>query len=267
VVQGLLLRFELEPANDPGWTRRSSKRSATRRCACFPRRAWSGATGRRSWTTGTRSSRAPRRSPTRARRAADADAFDKWARLNRELKILADKLISAYFLIVWDFVNWGRQRGIPALARGSGVGTMVGYVLGLSNACPVHYGLLFERFTDPDRTEYPDIDIDLCQDGRGEVIDYVREKYGHVAQIITFGTLKARAAIRDVCRVHEIPLADADKLAKLVPEELKITIDKALEPSPSSRSWYDATPTSSACSTRRACSRARRGTRRCTPRA
>ncbi len=169
----------------------------------------------------------------------DKDAFDKWARLNRELKILADKLISAYFLIVWDFVNWGRQRGIPANARGSGVGTMVGYVLGLSNACPVQYGLLFERFTDPDRSEYPDIDIDLCQNGRGEVINYVREKYGHVAQIITFGTLKARAAIRDVCRVHEIPLAEADKLAKLVPEELKITIDKALDAEPDLKKWYD----------------------------
>ncbi len=88
------------------------------------------------------------------------------ARAERELTILADKLISAYFLIVWDFVNWARQRGIPANARGSGVGTMVGYVLGLSNACPDRYGLLFERFTDPDRSEYPDIDIDICQDGR-----------------------------------------------------------------------------------------------------
>jgi len=170
---------------------------------------------------------------------AELDGYDKWARLNRELKILADKLISAYFLIVWDFVNWGRQHGIPSLARGSGVGTMVGYVLGLSNACPIKYGLLFERFTDPDRSEYPDIDIDLCQDGRGKVIDYVRRKYGHVAQIITFGTLKARAAIRDISRVLEVPLADADKLAKLVPEELKITIDKALEAEPDLKAWRD----------------------------
>jgi DNA polymerase III subunit alpha len=168
-----------------------------------------------------------------------ADGWAKWARLNRELKILADKLISAYFLIVWDFVNWGRQRGIPSNARGSGVGTMAGYVLGLSNACPVHYGLLFERFTDPDRTEYPDIDIDLCQNGRGEVINYVREKYGHVAQIITFGTLKARAGIRDVARVLEMPLGEADKLAKLIPEELGITLDKALDQEPDLKSWYD----------------------------
>ncbi len=153
-------------------------------------------------------------------------------RLERELGVLRDKSISAYFLIVWDFVNWARQRGIPANARGSGVGTMVGYVLGLSNACPVHYGLLFERFTDPDRSEYPDIDIDLCQDGRGEVIEYVREKYGHVAQIITFGTLKPRAAIRDVSRVLELNLGAADKLAKLIPEHPKMTFEKALAEEP-----------------------------------
>lgn len=164
---------------------------------------------------------------------------EKVARLDRELKILADKNISAYFLIVWDFVNWGRQRGIPANARGSGVGTMVGYTLGLSNACPVQYGLLFERFTDPDRSEYPDIDIDLCQDGRANVINYVREKYGHVAQIITFGTLKARAAIRDVGRVLEMPIPEVDKVAKLVPEQLGITIEKALEAEPDLRALYD----------------------------
>ncbi|MCW5755887.1 MAG: DNA polymerase III subunit alpha [Phycisphaeraceae bacterium] len=160
-------------------------------------------------------------------KAVDPGAFDNWARLNRELRILADKGISAYFLIVWDFVNWGRARGIPALARGSGVGTMAGYVLGLSNACPVKYGLLFERFTDPDRSEFPDIDIDLCQDGRGDVIRYVREKYGHVAQIITFGTLKARAAVRDVARVLGVSLPVADRLAKLIPEQLGMTLDKA----------------------------------------
>ncbi|MBL0869945.1 MAG: DNA polymerase III subunit alpha [Phycisphaerales bacterium] len=179
--------------------------------------------------------------------AQKEDRAQKRARLERELKILADKNISAYFLIVWDFVNWGRQQGIPAMARGSGVGTMVGYVLGLSNACPVKYGLLFERFTDPDRSEYPDIDIDLCQDGRGRVIDYVRKKYGHVAQIITFGTLKARAAIRDVGRVLEMPLSDVDKVAKLVPEQLGITLDKALETEPDLKKLYDADPTVRRC--------------------
>ncbi len=167
---------------------------------------------------------------------------DRKARLERELKILADKAISAYFLIVWDFVNWGRQNGVPALARGSGVGTMVGYVLGLSNACPVRYGLLFERFTDPDRSEYPDIDIDLCQDGRQRVINYVRTKYGHVAQIITFGTLKARAAIRDVGRVFELPLPEVDKIAKLIPEALGTTLDDALASEPDLKNLYDRDP-------------------------
>ncbi len=161
------------------------------------------------------------------------------ARLDRELKILCDKNIAAYFLIVWDFVSWGRQHGVPALARGSGVGTMVGYVLGLSNACPVKYGLLFERFTDPDRSEYPDIDIDLCQDGRGDVINYVRTKYGHVAQIITFGTLKARAALRDVGRVLNMPLAEVDKIAKMIPETLGMTLEDALEKEPDLRKLYD----------------------------
>ncbi|MCA3005053.1 MAG: DNA polymerase III subunit alpha [Phycisphaerales bacterium] len=171
----------------------------------------------------------------------------KRERLARELKILADKSISAYFLIVWDFVNWGRQQGIPAIARGSGVGTMVGYVLGLSNACPVQYGLLFERFTDPDRSEYPDIDIDLCQDGRGDVINYVRRKYGHVAQIITFGTLKARAAIRDVGRVLEMPLPEVDKVAKLVPEQLGMTLDQALTEAPDLKALYDRDATVRRC--------------------
>ena len=187
------------------------------------------------------------------RRLADAGAVwrygehgvtaDHKARLDRELKVLADKNISAYFLIVWDFVNEARRRGIPANARGSGVGTMVGYCLGLSNACPVKYGLLFERFTDPDRSEYPDIDIDICQDGRQEILDYVKQKYGHVAQIITFGTLKARAAIRDVGRVMNIPLGDVDKICKLVGETLGMTIEKALDQEPDLRKLYDENPT------------------------
>jgi DNA polymerase-3 subunit alpha len=161
-------------------------------------------------------------------------------RLDRELGVLADKSISAYFLIVWDFVNFARSQGIPANARGSGVGTMVGFCLGLSNACPVKYGLLFERFTDPDRSEYPDIDIDICQDGRAKVIEYVRQKYGYVAQIITFGTLKARAAIRDVGRVMNLPLPQVDRIAKMVPEQLGITLDQALELEPDLRSAHES---------------------------
>lgn len=164
------------------------------------------------------------------------------ARLDRELAVLSDKKISAYFLIVSDFVNEARRRDIPSGARGSGVGTMVGYCLGLSNACPVKYGLLFERFTDPDRSEYPDIDIDICQDGRQQIIEYVRRKYGHVAQIITFGTLKARAAIRDVGRVLNVPLHDVDKLCKLVGSTLGITIDDALKQEPELRKLYNDHP-------------------------
>jgi len=234
--------FTLEPAHDPDLDQASLKAECDRtlRLLCEAGMVWRyGRTildHRHEHIEGDEGADAARA------RADDKSGFDKWARLNRELRILGDKLISAYFLIVWDFVNWGRQRGIPAMARGSGVGTMAGYVLGLSNACPVHYGLLFERFTDPDRSEYPDIDIDLCQDGRGEVIEYVRRKYGHVAQIITFGTLKARAAIRDVARVLEMPLGDADRLAKMVPEELKMTLDKALEQEPELKDWYERDP-------------------------
>jgi len=171
---------------------------------------------------------------------ADSDGITEQitARLDRELNILADKNISAYFLIVWDFVNEARRRGIPASARGSGVGTMVGYVLGLSNACPEKYGLLFERFTDPDRSEYPDIDIDICQDGRQEILEYVRNKYGHVAQIITFGTLKARAAIRDVGRVYNMPLPEVDRICKLVGDGLGTTLDKALKQEPDLHKLY-----------------------------
>ncbi len=165
-------------------------------------------------------------------------------RLDRELKILSDKSISSYFLICWDFVAEARRRGIPASARGSGVGTMVGYCLGLSNACPVHYGLLFERFTDPDRSEYPDIDIDICQDGRGEIIDYVRSKYdaggrGTVAQIITFNVLKAKAAVRDVGRVMNVPLSEVDKVAKLIGDQLGLTLDEALAQNEDLRALYD----------------------------
>ncbi len=171
--------------------------------------------------------------------ADDARRTEIRQRLDRELRIIADKGISAYFLIVWDFVSWARRHGIPALARGSGVGTMVGYTLGLSNACPVRYGLLFERFTDPDRAEYPDIDVDLCQDGRASVLDYVRRKYGHAAQIVTFGTLKARAAIRDVGRVIGLPLGQVDRIARLIPEALGMTLDRAMEQEPDLRLIYE----------------------------
>ncbi|MBK9126641.1 MAG: DNA polymerase III subunit alpha [Phycisphaerales bacterium] len=160
-------------------------------------------------------------------------------RIDYELSVIASKGFSSYFLIVWDFVRYAREHDIPACARGSGCSTVVGYCLGISQADPLRYELYFERFMDPERDEMPDIDIDLCQDRRGEVIEYVRRKYGHVAQIITFGRLKPRAAIRDICRVLDVPLADADRVAKLVPEELKITLEKAIEREPELKRHYE----------------------------
>ena len=160
-------------------------------------------------------------------------------RIDRELEVIEGKGFSSYFLIVWDFCNFAREHDIPVGARGSAVGTVVGYCLGICDVDPIEYDLLFERFMDPERNEMPDIDIDICQDGRARVLDYVREKYGEIAQIITFGTMKAKAVIRDICRVLNVPLAEADRLAKLVPNELKMTLDKALEIEPELKDAYD----------------------------
>jgi len=160
-------------------------------------------------------------------------------RMERELQVIQSKGFSSYFLIVWDFCNYSRAHNIPVGARGSGVGTIVGYCLGLCNVDPIKYDLLFERFMDPARNEMPDIDIDMCQVHRPDVIDYVRKKYGQVAQIITFGTMKAKAVIRDICRVMGVPLAEADRLAKLVPFSLDMTLDKALETEPELKTAYD----------------------------
>jgi DNA polymerase-3 subunit alpha len=164
-------------------------------------------------------------------------------RIDYELSVISSKGFSGYFLIVWDFVRFAHENNIPAVARGSGCSTVVGYCLDISAVDPLHYGLDFERFMDPERDEMPDIDIDICQDRRPDVINYVREKYGHVAQIITFGRLKARAAIRDICRTLNVPLSQADRVAKLVPEELKITIEKALNREPELKKLYDGDST------------------------
>lgn len=154
------------------------------------------------------------------------------SRIDRELDVIESKGFASYFLIVWDFCNYAHKNNISVGARGSAVGTVVGYCLGLCDVDPIRYGLLFERFMDPERNEMPDIDIDICQDGRPKIIDYVRNKYGHVAQIITFGTMKARAVIRDVCRVLGVALSEADRLAKLIPDSLGMTLDKALKSEP-----------------------------------
>ena len=154
--------------------------------------------------------------------------------LEHELAVIQSKGFASYFLIVWDFVRYAHEQGIPAGARGSGVGCMVGYLLNLSQVDPLEFGLLFERFMDPSRNEMPDLDIDICQDGRHKVIRYVRDRFGeeNVAQIITFGTMAARAVVRDVGRVLDIPLPEVDKIAKKIPAQLKMTLDKALRQEP-----------------------------------
>lgn len=160
-------------------------------------------------------------------------------RIDRELEVIEGKGFSSYFLIVWDFCNYARENNIPVGARGSAVGTVVGYCLGICDVDPIKYDLLFERFMDPERNEMPDIDIDICQSSRAQTLNYVREKYGQIAQIITFGTMKAKAVIRDVCRVLDVPLAEADRLAKLVPNDLKMTLDKALKIEPELKDAYE----------------------------
>ena len=139
---------------------------------------------------------------------------------------------ASYFLIVADFINWAKSQGIQVgPGRGSAAGSIVSYALGITNIDPLKYGLIFERFLNIERISMPDIDIDFCFERRGEVINYVTKKYGsdHVAQIITFGTMQARGAIRDVGRVQRIPLPEVDRIAKLVPFGPDITLEKALQ--------------------------------------
>lgn len=153
-------------------------------------------------------------------------------RLEYELGVIRSMGYVDYFLIVWDFIKFAKDNKIPVgPGRGSGAGSIVAYSLNITTIDPLKYSLLFERFLNPERISMPDIDTDFCIDRRGEVIDYVVRKYGadHVAQIITFGTLKARAAVRDVGRALGVPLATVDMVAKLVPNELKMTLDKALD--------------------------------------
>jgi len=166
------------------------------------------------------------------------------ARVDREMGVINKLGFSNYFLIVWDFVRFAREQNIPATARGSGVGSLVAYGLFLSHVCPLAYDLLFERFLDESRREAPDIDIDFCQQRRGEVIQYVKDKYGmeNVAQIGTFGTMAARAAIRDVGRALGMPISRVDAVVAMVPDELKITIKSALEKSDDLRKLHDSDP-------------------------
>ncbi|MFC2074990.1 DNA polymerase III subunit alpha [Bdellovibrionota bacterium] len=156
-------------------------------------------------------------------------------RLQYELKIITEMGFSGYILIVWDFIRFAKQKGIPVgPGRGSSAGSLVCYALKITDVDPIVDNLLFERFLNPERISMPDIDVDFCMDRRGEVIDYVSKKYGYdkVAQIITFGKMQARAAIRDAGRALDIPYGEVDKIAKLVPSVLNITLEKALEQEP-----------------------------------
>jgi len=157
------------------------------------------------------------------------------SRLNLELHVMEKTGFLSYFLIVWDFIRYAKSQGIPVgPGRGSAAGSLVAYALGITNIDPLRYHLLFERFLNPERISPPDIDIDFCYNRRPEVIEYVRKKYGaeNVAQIITFGTMGAKAVVRDVGRVMGLPYGEVDRLAKMIPNELKMTLDKAMTINP-----------------------------------
>ncbi|MCX6354284.1 MAG: DNA polymerase III subunit alpha [Candidatus Aureabacteria bacterium] len=166
-------------------------------------------------------------------------------RLERELKIIQRMNFASYFLIVWDFINWAKQQDIPVgPGRGSAAGSIAAYTLGITDIDPLRYNLLFERFLNPDRVTMPDMDIDFCYDRRGELLDYVTRRYGsgNVGQIITFGRMKAKAVIRDVGRVLGMPYGEVDKIAKLVPNDPKITLVEAIEMEPELKRLKKADP-------------------------
>src|SRR5215469_3343359 len=178
---------------------------------------------------------------------ADADRLKKSRadyeqRLAQEIAIIQQMKFSGYFLIVWDFIRYARENNIPVgPGRGSAAGALVAYAMGITNIDPLQNELLFERFLNPERVSLPDIDIDFCMNRRGEVINYVTQKYGrdNVAQIITFGTMAAKAAIKDVGRAMDIPYTDVDRIAKMVPATLNITLDQALDDSPQLQQAYE----------------------------
>ena len=163
-------------------------------------------------------------------------------RLDYEISVIDKMGYIDYFLIVADFINYAKSQGIPVgPGRGSGAGSIAAYLIGITDIDPLKFNLIFERFLNPERVSMPDFDVDFCYERRQEVIDYVSNKYGkdHVAQIITFGTMAARAAIRDVARVLDIPYQKADSIAKLIPHNLKIKIDEALDENPELRKLYN----------------------------
>ncbi len=167
------------------------------------------------------------------------------ARLDYEIDVIKQMKYSGYFLIVWDFIKYARDHGIPVgPGRGSAAGSLVAYCMEIINVDPLQNGLLFERFLNPERVSMPDVDVDFCMNRRGEVIEYVTRKYGReqVAQIITFNTMAAKAAIKDCGRALDMPYGDVDRIAKLVPATVGMTLDKALEDVPDLRKAYDSDP-------------------------
>src|SRR5215469_12138731 len=179
--------------------------------------------------------RRPRLEAMRAKGVLKHDLPEYMERLEREIRMIQTMKFSGYFLIVWDFIRYAKDRGIPVgPGRGSAAGSLVGYAMSITDIDPLQYGLLFERFLNPERVSMPDIDVDFCVNGRGEVIKYVTEKYGReqVAQIITFNTLGARAAIKDVGRALEMPFADVERVTKLVPGVLNITLEDSMKAEP-----------------------------------
>ncbi len=166
-------------------------------------------------------------------------------RIDYELGVIDEAGFNDYFLIVADFIVWARGQGIPVgPGRGSGAGCLVAYLLGITDIDPLRFGLLFERFLNPERVSPPDFDIDFCMRRRGEVIEYVREKYGRecVANIVTFGTFGAKMVVRDVARVKDLPFAEADRLAKMVPDDLNVTLEESIKKSPDFRREYENNP-------------------------
>lgn len=164
-------------------------------------------------------------------------------RLAYEMEVIVPKGMADYLLIVWDFINWSKRNGIPmGPGRGSGAGSIVLYLIGITDIEPLRFHLFFERFINPERISYPDIDVDICMDRRGEVIAYTLQKYGkeNVAQIITFGTMKAKMVLKDVGRVLSIPLSKVNEIGKLIPEDLNITLDKALEKDADFHALYES---------------------------
>ena len=179
--------------------------------------------------------RRPRLEAMRTKGILKHDLQDYAERLDREIKMIQKMKFSGYFLIVWDFIRYAKAKNIPVgPGRGSAAGSLVGYAMAITDIDPLQYGLLFERFLNPERVSMPDIDVDFCMNRRGEVIHYVTEKYGReqVAQIITFNTLGARAAIKDVGRVLEVPFADVERLTKMVPATLNIKLKDAIDQEP-----------------------------------